>query len=290
MTAYDCASDFANLASGAVAYSVGSVAYPLVLAGLAFLMGLGKGGVPGSSTTSVALNSLFAPDGFGCLDASVALGVPITFLADVTVVVNYLHLARWDIIVKLLPPTGVGVAIGTQLMGRLDPPQAKLLIGCILLGILSINLAQAFLVPAPKGKGKGGAAGVPAYATSLWFATVVGVIGGFATILTNSMGPMLNVYLLTLQLEPTTFVGTRATFFTMINTLKMAQRLYTGSLSMPMLKLGSGFGLIAIAGVFASTAIIPRMSKDLFMKLEYGLMTFAGLKLIDAGLGWGYLG
>lgn len=32
----------------------------------------------------------------------------------------------------------------------------------------------------------------------------------------------------------------------MINTLKMAQRLYTGSLSMPMLKLGSGFGLIAV--------------------------------------------
>jgi hypothetical protein len=54
------------------------------------------------------------------LDASVALGVPITFLADVTVVMNYLHLARWDIILKLLPPTGVGVAIGTQLMGRCD--------------------------------------------------------------------------------------------------------------------------------------------------------------------------
>jgi len=66
----------------------------------------------------VALNSLFAPDGFGCLDASVALGVPITFLADVTVVVNYISLARWDIICKLLPPTGFGVAIGTQLMGR----------------------------------------------------------------------------------------------------------------------------------------------------------------------------
>ena len=35
------------------------------------LQGLGKGGVPGSSTTSVALNSLLAPEGQGCLDASV---------------------------------------------------------------------------------------------------------------------------------------------------------------------------------------------------------------------------
>ena len=55
----------------------------------------------------------------------------------------------------------------------------------------------------------------------MWFACVVGVVGGFATILTNSMGPMLNVYLLTLQLDPQVFVGTRATFFTAINALKV---------------------------------------------------------------------
>ena len=45
-----------------------------------------------------------------------------------------------------------------------------------------------------------------------------------------------------------------------------------------------------VAGVYASTAIIPRMSKQLFMRLEYALMTFASLKLIDAGLKLGYLG
>jgi hypothetical protein len=33
---------------------------------------------------------------------------------------------------------------------------------------------------------------VPAYATSIWFTFLIGVVGGFATILTNSMGPMLN--------------------------------------------------------------------------------------------------
>ena len=60
---------------------------------------------------------------------------------------------------------------------------------------MSISLSQAFLVPppAPPKSNKSGSASpsVPAYATSLWFATLVGVIGGFATILTNSMGPML---------------------------------------------------------------------------------------------------
>ena len=70
----------------------------------------------------------------------------------------------------------------------------------------------------------------------------------------------------------------------------MGQRLWTGTLSTELLTLGSGFGAIALIGVLGSTAIIPRMSKELFMKLEYGLMTFAGLKLIDAGLKLGFLG
>jgi len=131
--------------------------------------------------------------------------------------------------------------------------------------------------------------GLPAYATSVWFASVIGLVGGFATILTNSMGPMLNVFLLSLRLEPTAFVGTRATFFTCINTLKLAQRLFAGTLGVAMLKRGVAYGAVAVLGVKCSTFIIPRMSKELFMKLEYAVMTFAAFKLIDAGLGLGFL-
>ena len=45
-----------------------------------------------------------------------------------------------------------------------------------------------------------------------------------------------------------------------------------------------------VVGVFGSTLVIPRMSKSLFMKLEYCVMTFAAAKLLDAGLGTGMLG
>jgi hypothetical protein len=42
---------------------------------LAIMMGLGKGGVPGSSTSSVALNSLYAPDIVGGMNSAAALQV-----------------------------------------------------------------------------------------------------------------------------------------------------------------------------------------------------------------------
>lgn len=277
---YDC-TQFANIATGEIAYYVGSVPYSYVLAGLGFLMGLGKGGVPGFSTTAVAFNSLVAPPGPGCLDSAVAFGVPITFMADCTVVVRYYKNAKWGVIVRLLPATGVGVALGTRLMGHLSESNARLLIGSVLLAILAVNLLQSVLV---KDTGE-----IPGYANSLWFACVVGVIGGFATILTNSMGPMLNVYLLTLRLSPSVFVGTRATFFTVINTVKIIQRFSAGTLSLTMFTVGSKYGILAVLGVLASTFIIPLMSKTVFMRLEYCFMTLASLKLIDAGLELGIL-
>lgn len=80
--------EFASLATGSTTFSIavgtfGEVPYVVILVALALMMGLGKGGVPGSSTSSVAINSLVAPVGHGCLDASVAMGVPITFLVRV---------------------------------------------------------------------------------------------------------------------------------------------------------------------------------------------------------------
>jgi uncharacterized membrane protein YfcA len=262
-----------------------SSGYYYVLLVLAFMMGLGKGGVPGSSTSSVALNSLYAPN--GCLDLATSLQVPVTTIADVAVVLDKYDQARWNIIFKLLPPTAVGVAVGSQLVGNLSSAQAKLLIGTILMGILLLNASQELMSRKksdPKKTDEKVDDSVPPYAESLWFVTLIGLIGGFATILTNSMGPMLNVFLLTLKLEPKVFVGTRATFFTVVNVMKMAQRLFTGTLSKDMLIYGSQMGLCSVAGVFVAKLIVHRMSKGLFMKLEYTLMTYAAGKLLHAGL------
>ena len=98
------------------------------------------------------------------------------------------------------------VLTAVQVVGSIEDSQARLLIGSILLAILVLSLSQKFLSSPTAEAGK---PSVPAYAQSVWFAGLVGVVGGFATILTNSMGPILNVYLLALQLGPSEFVGTR---------------------------------------------------------------------------------
>ena len=128
--------------------------YSFILVVLMFLMGLGKGGVPGSSTSSVALTALLAPPGPGCLSLAVAMCVPVTCVCDVLVARSYMQHARWDVITRLLPPTGVGLLLGVQLLGSpwMTEARSKLLVGTILLLILFLSLSQSILVPKLKTK------------------------------------------------------------------------------------------------------------------------------------------
>ena len=99
-----------------------------------------------------------------------------------------------------------------------------------------LNLSIGYLTKSKSGDGP------PAYAKAYWFIGLVGLTGGFATVLTNSMGPMLDIYLLTQQLEPFVQIGTRAAFFTLVNTIKLVLFLWSGMLSPQLLVLGAGLG------------------------------------------------
>jgi uncharacterized membrane protein YfcA len=236
----------------------------------------------------MALNSLMAPD--GCITFAIALVVPATFMADLAVVFNYHAHARWDVIRKLLLPTIVGVIAGSQLLGKVSAGSAKLLIGGALATILMVNLTQTALAATKAAVKKKKEEASPDYtsplwyADSIWFAALIGVLGGFATILTNSMGPLLNVFLLGLRLDPKAFVGTRASFFTIINSIKVVAQIQAGNLDQRLIAVSLLQGTMAVVGVLCAKVFVARISKPLFMLLEYVLMTLAASRLVMSGL------
>lgn len=124
-----------------------------------------------------------------------------------------------------------------------------------------------------------------ASSTKIMWACIVGIIGGAATMLTNSMGPILNVYLLSVaELSPQSYIGTRAAFFCFLNLGKLPIRVMGGTLGMPMLPLAAGLGLVAVAGVFLAKPIMLGMNEKTFVRLELGVVAFAGLRLCYMGL------
>jgi len=53
-----------------------------------------------------------------------------------------------------------------------------------------------------------------------WFAALMGIVGGFATMIGNVAGPILAIYLLAMHLNKKSFIGTTAWFFFIINLTK----------------------------------------------------------------------
>jgi uncharacterized membrane protein YfcA len=118
----------------------------------------------------------------------------------------------------------------------------------------------------------------------LW-ATTVGIIGGCATMLTNSMGPILNVYLLSVaELSPQSYVGTRAMFFCFLNMGKLPMRVMGGTIGAPMLPLIGSCGLVSILGVLLAKPIMLGMSEKTFVRLELGVVAFAGFRMCYLGI------
>jgi uncharacterized membrane protein YfcA len=121
--------------------------------------------------------------------------------------------------------------------------------------------------------------------TNWTWACVVGLIGGAATMLTNAMGPILNIYLLNVvQLSPSAYVATRALFFCVINAGKIPIGFMAGTLALPMMPLVSLLGAISVCGVMGAKPILLRIDADKFVKLELAVVAFSGLQLCWMGL------
>ena len=103
--------------------------------------------------------------------------------------------------------------------------------------------------------------------------------------LTNAMGPILNIYLLNVvQLSPSAYVATRALFFCVINAGKIPIGFMAGTLALPMMPLVSLLGAISVCGVMGAKPILLRIDADKFVKLELAVVAFSGLQLCWMGL------
>jgi uncharacterized membrane protein YfcA len=342
------------------------------LIGIAFVLGLGKGGVPGLATVATAATVLTAPsDVPGGLSFAVSLMVPVLTAVDVHAASLHRNHLDWHAVLLLLPISFVGMTIGCAIDGRVSDSNARLLVGIVLLGILTLQArglppmttrelmrnkkstgddydderrrtATTITVgeggdpsrrvnhdgiddhrggrgcsrrnhrsrdvedgdcdPIPsnaahpsigRARRKKGTARImimngrycPNYDSRLLWVCIVGLVGGSSTMLTNSMGPMVNVYLLSVEgLSPRSYVGTRAAFFCVVNLMKIPMRIYGGTLGMSMAPLACFLSLVAAVGVGMAKPIMLNMNERTFVILELGVVAFAGLRLCYLGL------
>lgn len=201
------------------------------------LIGMSKAGVPGVSMVVIPILAII----FGGKQSTGIL-LPMLIMADVFGVSYYHKHANWKYILKALPWAALGVIIAMIIGNHVDDGQFKQIIALV------IFISIALMILRDK-------TNMADHVPEKWyFAALMGLGGGFATMIGNAAGPIFAIYLLALRLPKNEFIGTAAWFFFIINVFKFPLHVFSWKtitwpslaidlINLPTIALGAFFGI-----------------------------------------------
>jgi uncharacterized membrane protein YfcA len=157
-------------------YSLNPLQWGIVIS-CAILIGMSKTGLSG-------LGLMVVPILASVLGGRPSVGflLPILIFADIFAVTWYNRHAEWKHILKLLPWAFIGILAGVW-VGQNIPDEVfnRLLAAVVVFGI-ALMIWQDIRKKAE----------IPDYG---WFSIILGLLGGFATMIGNAAGPVMALYL-----------------------------------------------------------------------------------------------
>ena len=230
----------------------------------ALCIGLSKAGFSGISMVSVVLLA----DIYGS-KASVGLALPLLIAADLMAYPAFLKHGSWRPVWKLLGPALLGIAAGWWVLGGISEITARRVIGGCVLLMVALQVFRRWQ-----------AAGFDRMAGSQGFGLGAGVLGGFATMLANAAGPVIQLYLMARRVPKMELIGIGARFFLLINLIKVPLNarlaLITPESLLENLKL-----LPAVAvGILGGKWLLQHVPQVAFEWMIVVFSTLAGLRMV----------
>ena len=189
-------------------YDLTAYEWMLVILG-GMLIGMSKTGLSGAGLFVVPL---FA--GIFGGKPSAGLVLPMLIVADFFAVKYYNRHAEWKYVWKLLPWAFAGILLAVFVGERINDRQFRMLIAVIVMTGIVLMVLQDIRRQKVEG---------PDY---WWFAALLGLGGGFATMIGNAAGPILSLYLLSMRLPKNIYIGTAAWFFFIVNLSKVPLHIF----------------------------------------------------------------
>lgn len=257
--------------------SVAEALFWLGLALSAFTTGLGKGGVPGIANLSPIVLASVLP-----ARESVGVLLPVLIACDVLAVVLYRRHASGGLLLRLLPWTLPGIALGTAYLAWGSDGAVRALIGAVMLGITLFHwLRQLALQKAPAQEPR--ATDRPPPPTpwwQAWVAPLTGTLAGFASMVANAAGPVAAVYLLAQGLPKLAFIGTTAWFFLVLNLLKLGPSVAAGVVGWSSLAYVAVMLPVAYGGVLLAPQFVHRLPQKTFETLIWVFVVLGCILLL----------
>ena len=212
----------------------------MIIVFCALLIGMSKTGIPGVSMIVVPTLALI----FGGKQSTGVL-LPILIFADVFAVIYYNRHAQWKHLVRALPWAFAGLFLALWIGNLVNDEQFKRLIAIIVFVSIGLMIWKDYFYRKEFTPDK------------WWFAALMGVAGGFATMIGNVAGPIFAIYLLAMHLDKNGFIGTTAWFFFIVNLSKFPLQVLVWQninintflidiLVLPAIAIGAWLGVILV--------------------------------------------
>lgn len=230
----------------------------------ALCVGLAKAGFSGISLMSVVILA----DIYGS-KASVGVVLPLLIAADLIVYPAFRKHGSWRPVWKLLGPALLGIGAGWWVLKVVNESSARKMIGtCVLLMVMLQAVRRWWPAAFDRLAGSPG------------FSLGAGVLGGFATMLANAAGPVIQLYLMARRIPKMELIGIGARFFLLVNLIKVPLNanleLITRESLWDNLKL-----LPAVAiGVFGGKWLVRQVPQVAFEWLIVIFSIIAGLRML----------
>ncbi len=209
----------------------------------ASMLGLDKSGLRG---VGIAAVPLFASYFGGKTSASIVL--PLLITGDIYAVTVYRHKVKGAYIKKVLPPALVGIVAG-MFLGNLVPDRVfQLIMASLVLVCLVLMCIKEF-----------GHKELSLPDTALAHGAS-GFTGGLSSMMGNAAGPIMSMYLLSLNLQKEFFIGTGALFFFLINLVKLPIQIFVWhSLQVDTLAISLVLVPFVLLGLFVGLRIVKKI-------------------------------
>jgi uncharacterized protein len=234
----------------------------IVICCTAFLAGISRTAMPGLGILLASLVAQVMP-----ARASTGFLLPILVMADMVAVIYWRRIKVWPQLLRILPWTVVGVVCGWLLMGRMSESLFKPVMGGMILLFVALDFVRRRL-------------GIELKTENKLFVALMGVLAGTFTMMANAAGPIMTIYLMTMDLPKDDFVGINAWFFFIVNLVKVPFSVALGLITWDYLKIDLALAPLILAGAVVGAYVVKRLPRKLFDFLVKALAAVAGLKLL----------
>jgi uncharacterized membrane protein YfcA len=215
----------------------------------ALVLGLSKAGLSGISLSIIPVMALI----FGAKESTGVL-LPMLIAADIMAVIYYHRNAVWKHIIRILPWIAVGILIAVITGNIINDNQFRLVmitvVWIMIILMIMNDLRKKSYNEIPENH---------------YFAGLMGLTGGFATMIGNSAGPVFNLYFLAMRLPKKEFIGTGAWLYLIMNCGKLPVQIFVWkTISVNTIILNLISVPVIAAGIFIGIHIVKLFPEKVY--------------------------